>query len=348
MSRDTHAAAEDLNAAPGRGRPADLVVRNAGELLTCADGLGVISGGAVAVGEGRISWVGPDPDLEAAVEIGPRTRVIDAGGRVVMPGVVECHTHVVFGGDRAAEFQMRVAGKPYQEIAAAGGGIKSTVNATRAASRDELFERGRRHLGWLLRYGVTTVEVKSGYGLSVHDELRILEVYRDLAAVAPQTIVPTLLGAHTVPLEFAGRADRYVDLVVGEMVPRAAEAGLARFCDVFVEEGAFTLEQARRVLEAGLAHGLRPKLHADQLSAGGGAELAAELGGASADHLDHVSNAGIAALAAAGVTAVLLPGLSSSSGSTSTLRRAGYWKPVCASPSPPTSIQAPATRRTCS
>jgi len=300
---------------------ADLVVRKAGELVTCvADhpgggrasgvgtGLGIIPDGSVAVSGGRIVWVGPDSALDATPTIGPHTKVIDAAGRVVMPGVVECHTHVVFGGERAAEFQMRVAGKSYQEIAAAGGGIKSTVRATREASREELFGRGLRHLGWLLRYGVTTVEVKSGYGLTVEDELRILEVCRDLAEAVPQTLVPTLLGAHTVPAEYAGRGDAYVDLVVGEMVPRAAEAGLARFCDVFVEEGAFTLKQARRVLEAGVAHGLRPKLHADQLSAGGGAELAAELGAASADHLDHVSNTGIAALAAAHVTAVLLPG----------------------------------------
>lgn len=318
----------------------DLIIRHAGELVTCqapgragrggkapsgpretenalcapleAGILGIIPDGALAVARGRIVWLGPDAQLEAAVILGPATRVVDAGGRVVMPGVVECHTHVVFGGERSLEFQMRVAGKSYQEIAAAGGGIRSTVRETRAASREELFERGRRHLGWLLRYGATTVEAKSGYGLSLHDELRILEVYRDLAHVVPQTLVPTLLGAHTVPIEYAagsgGGPEAYVDLVVEQMIPEAAARGLARFCDVFVEEGAFTLPQARRVLEAGIEHGLRPKLHADQLSAGGGAELAAEVGAVSADHLDHVSDQGIAALAAAGVTAVLLPG----------------------------------------
>ncbi|MHB9150429.1 MAG: imidazolonepropionase [Thermoleophilia bacterium] len=301
MSHESTSAAAALVAA-------DVVIRNAGELVTCADGLGIVPNGAVAAAAGRITWVGPDAALHEAVDIGPDCRVIDAGGRVVMPGVVECHTHVVFGGDRAAEFQMRVAGRSYQEIAAAGGGIKSTVGATRAASSAELFARGLRHLDRLLAYGVTTVEVKSGYGLTVDHELRILEVYRELADAVPQTVVPTLLGAHTVPAEYAGRSDRYVDLVVGEMIPAAAERGLARFCDVFVEEGAFDLDQARRVLEAGAAHGLRPKLHVDQLSAGGGAELAAELGAVSADHLDHVSDAGIDALAAAGVTAVLLPG----------------------------------------
>ncbi len=319
------------DASVGTRPPAsDLIVRHAGELVTCAPptaaahrvrasdappeagALGIVPDGALAVAGGRIVWLGPDADLEAAVTVGPATRVVDAGGRVVMPGVVECHTHVVFGGDRAAEFQMRVAGRSYQEIAAAGGGIRSTVRDTRAASHEELFERGRRHLGWLLRYGVTTVEVKSGYGLSLHDELRILEVYRDLADVVPQTLVPTLLGAHTVPDEYragsGGGPDAFVDLVVEGMIPEAAARGLACFCDVFVEEGAFTLAQARRVLEAGLEHGLRPKLHVDQLSGGGGAELAAEVGAVSADHLDHVSDQGIAALAAAGVTAVLLPG----------------------------------------
>ena len=187
-------------------------------------------------------------------------------------------------------------------------GILSTVRATRAASFEELRRAGARRLRALLEHGVTTVEVKSGYGLTVDDELRLLEVYADLARTGPQTLVPTLLGAHTVPPEYAGRPDDYVELVVGEMIPATAERGLAVCCDVFVEEGAFTLGQARRVLEAGFAHGLRPKLHVDQLTPGGGAELAAELGALSADHLDHVSEAGIDALAAAGVAAVLLPG----------------------------------------
>lgn len=298
---------------------ADFVVRHAGELVTCAAPatattgtddatLGIIKNAAVAGAGGRIVWLGPDADLESAVALESGATVLDGRGRVVMPGVVECHTHAVFGGDRAGEFQMRVQGWSYQEIAAAGGGIMSTVLATRVASREELFERGRLHLDRLLRYGATTVEVKSGYGLTLEDELRILEVYRDLAEVVPQALVPTLLGAHTVPAEYRGDPDGYVDLVVNEMIPQAADRGLARFCDVFAEEGAFTLEQARRVLEAGVAHGLRPKAHVDQLTGSGGAELAAAVGAVSADHLDHVSDAGVAALAAAGVTAVLLPG----------------------------------------
>jgi imidazolonepropionase len=307
-----------------RPQVADLVVRHAGELLTCAEGatggggaggegdgaarLGLIADGALAVAGGRIVWVGRDAALAAAVTVTPATRVLDAAGRLVMPGLVECHTHVVFGGDRAAEYQLRVAGATYGEIAATGGGILSTVRATRAATFEELRRAGARRLRALLEYGVTTVEVKSGYGLTVADELRLLEVYAELARTGPQTLVPTLLGAHTVPPEYAGRADAYVDLVVGEMIPAAAERGLAVCCDVFVEEGAFTRAQARRVLEAGAAHGLRPKLHVDQLSPGGGAELAAELGALSADHLDHVSQAGIEALVAAGVVAVLLPG----------------------------------------
>ena len=304
---------------------ADLVVRHAGELVTCRGGagvasasvggagdsgarLGIVADGALAAASGRIVWVGRDADLADAVAVTSATRVLDAEGRVVMPGIVECHTHVVFGGDRAAEYQLRVRGATYGEIAAAGGGILGTVRATRAASFEELRRAGARRLRLLLEHGVTTVEAKSGYGLTVADELRLLQVYADLARSGPQTLVPTLLGAHTVPPEYAGRADAYVDLVVGEMIPAAAELGLAVCCDVFVEEGAFTLSQARRVLQAGAAHGLRPKLHVDQLSPGGGAELAAELGALSADHLDHVSDAGIAALAGAGVVAVLLPG----------------------------------------
>lgn len=305
---------------------ADFVLRNAGELVTCApryadglgavtdglpacaDGLGVIPKGALAAAAGRVVWVGPTSALDEAVTVGPHTEVLDAGGRVVMPGLVECHTHLVFGGDRAAEFQLRVAGKSYTEIAEAGGGIRSTVAATRAASREELVERGRRNLDSFLRFGVTTLEAKSGYGLTVDHEIRLLEIYRELDATHAVDVVSTLLAAHVVPPEYAGDADGYVDLIVGELIPEVARRRLAVFCDAFCEQGAFTLEQCRRVLEAGRAHGLRPKLHADQLTNGGGAELAAGVGAVSADHLDRVSPAGIAAMAAAGVTAVLLPG----------------------------------------
>lgn len=296
------------------GQTADLVIKHAAELLVCppgGDGLGAIADGAVAARDGRIVWVGPTKDLSAELvdEAGSAgARVLDASGRVVMPGLVECHTHLVFGGSREHEFQMRAAGASYAEIAAAGGGIMSTVRATRSASTEELLERGRRNLRDMLRLGLTTVEAKSGYGLSTEHELRLLEIYRDLDAEQPVDVVPTFLGAHVVGPEYRDRPDAYVDLVVAESVPEVARRGLARFCDVFCEKGAFTLQHSRRVLEAGLEHGLRPKLHADQFEDGGGGELAAELGAVSADHLDHVGDTGIAAMAAAGVTAVLLPG----------------------------------------
>lgn len=225
-----------------------------------------------------------------------------------MPGIVECHTHLLFGGDRAREFQLRVRGASYEDIARAGGGIMSTVRATREASPEELLARGRRHLDRLLAYGATTVEAKSGYGLTLEDELRILELYRELDRQHPATLVPTFLGAHAVPTEYLHDRDAYVDLVVREMIPAVAERGLARFCDVFCETVAFSVEQSRRVLQAGLEHGLRPKIHAEQLSELGGALLAAEMGAVSAGHLDRVGQAAITALAAAGVVAVLLPG----------------------------------------
>jgi imidazolonepropionase len=298
-----------------RGQTTDLTIRHAAELLVCpaeGKGLGIIEDGALLARDGRIVWVGRTADL-AVESSGPLDdasgrRIIDASGRVVMPGLVECHTHLVFGGSREHEFQMRAAGASYAEIAAAGGGIMSTVRATRAASTEELLERGRANLRAMLRLGLTTVEAKSGYGLSTEHELRLLEVYRDLDAEQPVDVVPTFLGAHVVGPEYRDRPEAYVDLVVEEMIPEVAERGLARFCDVFCEQGAFTLQQSRRVLTAGLEHGLRPKLHADQFADGGGGELAAELGAVSADHLDHIGDTGVAAMAAAGVTAVLLPG----------------------------------------
>jgi imidazolonepropionase len=270
--------------------------------------LGIVPDGAVAAAEGRVVWVGRTAEAESQVRLGPGARRLDARGRVVMPGLVECHSHLVFGGDRAHEFQLRVQGKSYEEIAAAGGGIMSTVRATREADREVLLARGRRHLDAFLSFGVTTVEAKSGYGLTVEDEMRLLDIYRELDAGHDATLVPTFLGAHTVPTEYLHDPDAYVDLVVGEMIPRVVEAGLALFCDVFCETVAFSPEQSRRVLQAGLEHGLRPKVHADQLTDLGGARLAAEMGAVSAEHLDHVSPAGAAALADAGVVAVLLPG----------------------------------------
>jgi len=250
-----------------------------------------------------IRWVGPERELPAEYRAWPRE---DAGGRLLIPGLVDCHTHLAFAGWRADEFAARLAGRSYLEIAAAGGGIASTVARTRAASQAELLDRCRSHLAGMAALGVTTVEAKSGYGLTAEDELRLLRIYRELGA-GPQRIVATLLAAHVVPAEYRERREAYVALVADTIIPAVAAEGLARFCDVFVEQSAFTPGEARVILGAGSRHGLRPKLHADQLSAGGGAELAAELGAASADHLERISETGIRRLAESGVVAVTLP-----------------------------------------
>lgn len=301
---------------------ADLIIKGASELLTCAavsharDGrpdVGTIRHGAVACREGRIVWVGPEAALGGEVRLLRGGETLDVDGRVVMPGLVECHSHLAWAGDRADEFQLRAAGATYQQIADAGGGILATVHATREASDEVLRALVRKRLDRFLRYGVTTVEAKSGYGLSSEEEVRLLEIYRDVSAAHPVDVVPTLLAAHVVPVEYADRADDYVKYVVKKMIPAVAKKRLARFCDAFCEQGAFNVDQCRRVLEAGLEHGLLPKLHADQLSYLGGTEMAAQLGAVSVDHLDHISEAGIAALAQSPgarrvPVAVLLPG----------------------------------------
>jgi imidazolonepropionase len=220
-----------------------------------------------------------------------------------MPGFVDAHTHPVFAGNRADEFEQRVAGSSYQEIAAAGGGIRSTVRRTRAATEDDLVETASRYGQWFLRNGTTTIEAKSGYGLSLADELKLLRV---IARMGPVRAVPTFLGAHEIPDEYQGRRAEYVELVIEEMLPAAAR--LARFCDVFCEPRVFPADDARRVLMAARRHGLGLRMHVDQLEDSGGAALAAELGAATADHLEHTNPAGIAALHAAGVQPVLLPG----------------------------------------
>jgi imidazolonepropionase len=252
----------------------------------------------------RIAWIGPERDLPPAYGDLPRQ---SAGGAIVIPGLIDCHTHLAFGGWRAEEFVRRIEGATYLDIAKEGGGIKSTVRATRAATTEVLVERCLSHLARIAQLGVTCVEVKSGYGLDLEHELRLLEVYREVQSRTPLQLVPTLLGAHTVPAEYAARRDDYVRLVIDRMIPEAASRGLARFCDVFVEETAFSVDEARRIFGAGRRHGLGAKLHADQLSDGGGAALAAEVGAVSADHLECVSAAGVSALAAAGVVAVSLP-----------------------------------------
>ena len=268
--------------------------------------LSVIDDGALLVHEGRIAQVGSRSEIEPL--IGHDSEVIDAGGRIVLPGFVDAHTHPVFGGNRAAEFEERASGVSYQEIAARGGGIQSTVNATRAASLEDLVSSGKRYASWFLRNGTTTVEAKSGYGLSLESEIKILRAINQLDRETSLRYVPTFLGAHTVPVEYRGRRDTYIDLVINEMLPAVAEEKLAEYCDVFCEENVFSKDEAARILTAARAHGLGLRLHADQLSLSGGAQLAAELGTATADHLEHTDAAGIAALKAAGVQPVLLPG----------------------------------------
>jgi imidazolonepropionase len=293
---------------------ADLIIKNASELLTLSpafreeSGLGIIRDGAVAVRGGRILWVGESRRLPDEVSLTSEGQEIDAAGKVVMPGLIDSHTHLVFGGSRENEFEQRIKGLSYLEIVERGGGILSTVEATRKASFEELFLQGKKRLNRILSKGVTTIEAKSGYGLSLKDELKILEVMRKLHQDHPVDIVPTFLGAHTVPKEFREDRKRYIDVVVEEMIPRVASEKLAEFCDVFCEEKAFSLEESRKVLETGKKFGLKPKIHADQLSSGGGAELAAEVGACSADHLEYVSPNGIRRMAEKGVTAVLLPG----------------------------------------
>jgi imidazolonepropionase len=285
------------------------VLRNIGNLATCrADGgqaeIHAISEAALAWQNGEIRWLGPETNLP--FEYGAHES-LDAGGRLVVPGLVDCHTHLAFAGWRAGEFEQRILGRSYLEIAEAGGGILSTVRATRAASQEDLYERSRLFLDEMLALGVTTVECKSGYGLSLEEELKQLTVYRRLAEAGPIRIVPTLLAAHVVPPEYREDRAGYVDLVVEEIIPHAAGEGLARCCDVFLEQSAFTREESRRILEAGIDAGLLGKLHADQLTDGGGANLAAEVGAVSADHLECISEEGIQAVAAAGVVAVSLP-----------------------------------------
>ncbi len=299
----------------------DLIVHGAGELLTLAgDGrrcggamgeLGLVADGAVAIADGHIVAVGTTSELRAFHHA---RREIDAAGRVVLPGFVDAHTHLVFAGSRQAEFERRIAGVTYLEIMAAGGGIMSTVRATRAASLAQLVSEARPRLARMLAHGTTTAEAKTGYGLTTADELKCLQAIDLLNRSQPLELVPTFLGAHAVPEEYAGRTGAYVDLVVNEMLPSVSEKAQSSahsapmFCDVFCDEGAFSLEETRRILSAANALGMSLKVHADEFAHLGAARLAAELGAVSADHLLRTPSEEMAAMAEAGVVAVLLPG----------------------------------------
>ena len=297
-------------------------------LATMTDpSLGLVRDGAVATSGARIAWVGRAADLPPEPER-LAGEVVRCDGAWLTPGFIDCHTHIVFGGDRTADFRRRLQGESYADIARAGGGIMSTVRATRAASNDELTSRAAARAGELSAWGVTTIEVKSGYGLDPETELRMLEVAAGLARHVPADISPTLLAAHAIPPEYAGRREDYVRLIVDEIVPAALEQGHATAVDVFCEDIAFTPDESRAVLEAGIGAGLHGRLHADQLTDCGGGALAAAVGARSADHLEYLSAEGVGAMAEGDVCAVLLPGAAHTLGAdrmppVGALRRAG-------------------------
>lgn len=270
--------------------------------LGVSDDYGLINDAVIGIVDGRIAYLGPRSTELTSSEL------VDAEGRLLTPALVDCHTHLVFAGERLADFERRLQGDRYAEIAADGGGIKRTMAATRKATEDELFDLAVPRALWLMRSGVATIEIKSGYGLAVDSELRMLRVARRLGEALPVTVSTSLLGAHAVPPEFTEDPDGYVDLVCEEMIPRAAAEGLADAIDAFCESIAFSPQQVERIFAAAAAAGLPVRLHADQLSDLGGAELAASHGALSADHLEHTTAAGLEALAAAGTVAVLIPG----------------------------------------
>ncbi|PYP85092.1 MAG: imidazolonepropionase [Blastocatellia bacterium AA13] len=268
--------------------------------------LAVQKNAALLIRDGIIVETGSPAAVQAKTS--REAAVIDANGRVVMPGFVDAHTHPVFAGSREDEYEMRATGLTYQDIAARGGGILSTVRKTRAASEEELFEMALPRVRWFLEHGTTTIEAKSGYGLTLDDELKILRVIKRLNDETPLDLIPTFLGAHEIPPEYRGSPDDYVKLVVEEMLPQVAIEGLARYCDVFCESHVFSAAQTRRVLKRASELGFGIRIHAEQLSLSGGAEAAAEFGAATADHLEWIDGAGIEALRSSGVAAVLLPG----------------------------------------
>jgi len=299
-----------------------LAVLHASQLVTLAgparprigrelSELAIIPDGGMLIRDGRIEFVGPSAEIENKAG---DTEVIDARGKVVLPGFVDAHTHLVFAGNRLDDFERRARGDTYEQIAKAGGGIWSTVEKTRAASEADLFVQAKKHADWFLRCGTTTVESKSGYGLTLEDEVKILRVMRRLNQETPLEIVPTFLGAHAVPRNL--HADEYVNLVINDMLPRVTSDNLAEFCDVFCERGYFDIEQSKRILNVAKKLGLKLRVHADQLSNSGAAKMAAELQATTADHLEKTDELGIAALKSGNVQPVLLPGSVYALGST--------------------------------
>ncbi len=301
-----------------------LAILHAAQLVTLAGAkrprvgaemsdLAIIRDGGMRISDGKIDSVGTSDEIKKNAA---DAEIVDAGGQVILPGFVDAHAHPVFAGDRLDDFERRTRGETYEQIAAAGGGIWSTVEKTRAASEIDLFEQAKKHASWFLQCGTTTVEAKSGYGLTVDDELKILRVIRRLNDETPLEFVPTFLGAHAIPHEDRQSPERYVDLVINEMLPRVANEKLAEFCDVFCEQGYFDIEQSREISTAAKKLGLKLRIHADQLSNSGGAKLAGELKATTADHLEKTEDQGIAAMKSGGVQPVLLPGSVYALGST--------------------------------
>lgn len=294
----------------------NLIIKNANELVTCSgfkaksgaemSDLHLISNGAVVIEDGIIKAVGTTEEILKDYDEN-NYEVIDASGKAVLPGFVDSHTHFVFGGNRAEEFSWRLRGDSYMEIMQRGGGIINSVRATAEASREELFKIGLKRLNSMLSFGVTTVEGKSGYGLDYDTEIKQLEVMKELEKVHPIEIAKTFLGAHAVPKEYKGREDEFIDFIIEKVLPTVVERNFAEFCDIFCEKNVFTVEQSRRLLNKAKDMGMKTKIHADEIVQLGGAELAAEIGAVSADHLLQASDKGIADMAKAGVVATLLP-----------------------------------------
>lgn len=298
-----------------------ILIKNANEVITLKNNIRgprtkeqmreitIVENGSILIEKDRIVAVGAFEQLEVDFpELVKKSTTIDASGKVVMPGLVDCHTHLVHGGTREEEFNMRLKGSTYMEIMNAGGGIHATTKRTRETNFDDLYEKTRHHLDIFLKHGVTTVEAKSGYGLDWETEKKQLEVAKKLQATHDMDVISTFMGAHAVPRDYKGREDEFVDVLIQDMLPKVAELELAEFNDVFCEKGVFTPEQSERILEAGKALGLTPKIHADEIEPYKGAELAAEVGAISAEHLLVASDEGIQKMAEAGTIAVLLPG----------------------------------------
>ena len=297
-----------------------LLIKNIGQLITmrgpyprrgrAMSEIELIEDGSIIVSGGVITAVGKTDEISGKVEPAENCVVISAEDKVVTPGFIDCHTHPVFARTREMEFEMRLAGKSYMDIARAGGGIRSSVRHLREMGIEELYARSKKTVNTLMSYGTTTIEAKSGYGLSTEAEIKSLEVIKRLNENEAIDLIPTFLGAHEVPDEFQGRKSEYIDLIINEMIPAVAEKGLAEFCDIFCEEGVFTIGESRTILRAAEKAGMKLKLHAEELKSIGGAELAVEIGAVSADHLTCISERGIEMMAESDTIAVLLPGTS--------------------------------------